>query len=152
MHQDLEFQEPTGMTRSLKIIKLTTTTDPPDSSTHWSTNTMAALAGVSPSTVGRIWRTFGLKPHMVETFTVSNDPEFTEKVRDVAGIYLNPPEAAIVLCVDEKTQIQALNRTRALAPNGARGSSASYDRVQAKWYLQSQCAPLTSLPARLSPR
>jgi len=105
-----------GDDKIAEIIRLTTTTAPPDASTHWSTNTMAALAGVSPSTVGRIWRTFGLKPHMVETFTVSNDPEFTEKVRDVAGIYLNPPEAAIVLCVDEKTQIQALNRTQPMLP------------------------------------
>jgi transposase len=99
-----------------EIIKLTTTTTALDESTHWSTNTMAAVVSVSPSTVGRIWRTFGLKPHMVETFTVSNDPEFTEKVRDVAGIYLNPPEAAIVLCVDEKTQVQALNRTQPVLP------------------------------------
>ena len=105
-----------GDEKIAEIIKATTTTTPPDSSTHWSTNTMAAVAGVSPSTVGRIWQTFGLKPHMVETFTVSNDPEFTEKVRDVAGIYLNPPEAAIVLCVDEKTQVQALSRTQPILP------------------------------------
>ena len=105
-----------GDDKIAEIIKLTTTTSPPDGSTHWSTNTMATKAGVSPSTVGRIWRSFGLKPHMVETFTVSNDPEFTEKVRDVAGIYLNPPEAAIVLCVDEKTQVQALNRTQPILP------------------------------------
>ncbi len=105
-----------GDDKITEIIRLTTMTEPPDSSTHWSTNTMAAVAGVSPSTVGRIWRTFGLKPHMVESFTVSNDPEFTEKVRDVAGIYLNPPEAAIVLCVDEKTQVQALDRTQPIRP------------------------------------
>jgi hypothetical protein len=82
-----------GDDKIAEIIKLTTATTPPDASTHWSTNTMAVATGVSPSTVGRIWRTFGLKPHMVESFTVSNDPEFTEKVRDVAGIYINPPEA-----------------------------------------------------------
>ena len=105
-----------GDDKIAEIIERTTMTEPPDASTHWSTNTMAAVAGVSPSTVGRIWRTFGLKPHMVESFTVSNDPEFTEKVRDVAGIYLNPPEAAIVLCVDEKTQIQALDRTQPIRP------------------------------------
>lgn len=105
-----------GDDKITEIITLTTTTTPPDESTHWSTNTMAAFVGVSPSTVGRIWRTFGLKPHMVESFTVSNDPAFTEKVRDVVGIYLNPPEAAVVLCIDEKTQIQALNRTQPVLP------------------------------------
>jgi hypothetical protein len=76
MPQDLRLQGPMGMTRSPRSSDAGTMTEPPDPSTHLPTNTMAAVAGVSPSTVGRIWRTFGLKPHMVEGFTVSNDPEF----------------------------------------------------------------------------
>ena len=74
------------------------------------------MAGVSQSTVSRIWRTFGLKPHLIEYFNISTDPNFTEKVRDVVGLYLSPPDAALVLCVDEKTQIQALDRTQPLLP------------------------------------
>ena len=105
-----------GDDKVAKIIELTTTTKPPDDSTHWSTNTMAKVAGTSASTIGRIWRTFGLKPHMVGSFTISNDPNFTEKVRDVVGMYLNPPQAAIVLSVDEKTQVQALTRTQPMLP------------------------------------
>ena len=77
---------------------------------------MARAAGVSQSTVSRIWRAFGLKPHLIEYYTISNDPNFTDKVRDVVGLYLNPPDAAVVLCLDEKTQVQALNRTQPMLP------------------------------------
>ena len=84
----------------------------PKGATHWSCRTMAARAGVSPDTVNRIWRDHGLQPHRVETFKLSNDPRFMEKLTDVVGLYLNPPENAIVLCVDEKSQIQALDRTQ----------------------------------------
>lgn len=77
---------------------------------------MAAEAGLSESTIGRIWRAFGLKPHLVDTFKLSSDPLFIEKVRDVVGLYLNPPERAVVLCVDEKSGIQALNRSAPLLP------------------------------------
>ena len=91
------------------IVK--TLEEAPVGATHWSTRSMAAAVGLSQSTVSRIWRAFGLKPHLVEEFKVSPDPQFVEKVRDVVGLYLNPPEAAVVLCVDEKTQIQALDRT-----------------------------------------
>src|SRR5919109_231344 len=72
--------------------------------------------GVSPPAISRIWRAFGLKPHLVDTFKLSTDPQFVEKVRDVVGLYLNPPEAAMVLCVDEKTQVQALDRTAPTLP------------------------------------
>ena len=99
----------------VEIIRLTTTTEPRNA-THWSTTEMAKVAGVSQSTVSRIWRTFGLKPHLIEYFNISTDPNFTEKVRDVVGLYLSPPDAALVLCVDEKTQIQALDRTQPLLP------------------------------------
>jgi transposase len=88
----------------------------PQAATHWSTRSMAAAVGLSQSTVGRIWRAFGLKPHRSETFKLSNDPFFIEKVRDVVGLYLNPPDHAIVLCVDEKSQIQALDRTQPVLP------------------------------------
>jgi len=88
----------------------------PKGATHWSTRGMAAKAGISRQTVSRIWRTFGLKPHRTETFQLSTDPEFVEKVRDVVGLYLNPPDNALVLATDEKSQIQALNRTQPLLP------------------------------------
>ena len=77
---------------------------------------MARASGLSPATVGRIWRAFALKPHRVETFKLSRDPLFIEKVRDIVGLYLHPPERAVVLCVDEKSQIQALDRTQPLLP------------------------------------
>lgn len=88
----------------------------PKNATHWSTRGMAEATGISQSTVSRLWRAFGLKPHRVETFKLSTDPFFIEKVRDVVGLYMNPPERAIVLCVDEKSQVQALDRTQPLLP------------------------------------
>jgi transposase len=88
----------------------------PKGQTHWSRATMAKAAGVSESTVGRIWRAFGLKPHLTETFKLSPDPLFVDKVRDIVGLYLSPPANAVVLCVDEKSQIQALNRTQPILP------------------------------------
>src|SRR4249920_3058077 len=88
----------------------------PANATHWSTRSMAAATGMSQSAISRIWRAFALKPHQVETFRLSPDPQFIDKVRDVVGLYLNPPEAAVVLCVDEKSQIQALDRTAPVLP------------------------------------
>ena len=88
----------------------------PTDATHWSTRSMAKATGISQSAVSRIWRAFGLKPHLVDSFKLSADPLFVEKVRDVVGLYLNPPEGALVLCVDEKTQIQALDRTAPVLP------------------------------------
>jgi transposase len=88
----------------------------PGQDTHWSTRTMAAETGLSQSSVSRIWRAFGLKPHIVETWKLSTDPEFIAKVRDVVGLYMSPPDHALVLAVDEKSQIQALDRTAPCLP------------------------------------
>ena len=88
----------------------------PKDATHWSRASMATESGLSRSTVGRIWKAFGLKPHQVDTFKLSTDPQFIDKVRDVAGLYLDPPEKALVLCVDEKSQIQALDRSAPVLP------------------------------------
>jgi transposase len=90
----------------------------PDHSTHWSTRLMAQKAGLSQTAVVRIWHAFGLQPHRVENFKLSKDPQFVEKVRDIAGLYMSPPDNAIVLCVDEKSQVQALNRTQPILPLG----------------------------------
>lgn len=88
----------------------------PANSTHWSTRLMAEKTGLSQTAIVRIWRAFGLQPHRVENFKFSKDPQFVEKVRDIVGLYLNPPDRAIVLCVDEKSQVQALNRTQPILP------------------------------------
>ena len=98
-----------------RVIGLTLETTPKDA-THWSTRAMARRSGLSHNTVSRIWRAFALQPHRTETFKLSADPLFIEKVRDIVGLYLNPPDRALVLCVDEKSQIQALDRTRPLLP------------------------------------
>lgn len=98
-----------------EIVELTTNTTPPGA-THWSCRTLARRVGVSPATVQRIWSELGLQPHRVDAFKVSNDPRFTEKLIDVVGLYLNPPEKAIVLCMDEKSSVQALDRTQASLP------------------------------------
>ncbi len=101
-----------------KIAEVVTTTleTMPAAATHWSTRSMAKATGVSISTVHRIWRAFSLQPHRSETFKLSTDPLFVEKVRDIVGLYLDPPDRALVLCVDEKSQIQALDRTQPLLP------------------------------------
>jgi transposase len=88
----------------------------PKGATHWSTRQMAAHQGLSHTTIGRIWRAFGLQPHRSESFQLSKDPLLVEKVRDIVGLYMSPPESALVLCVDEKSQIQALNRTQPVLP------------------------------------
>ena len=98
-----------------RVIALTLETTPKDA-THWSTRSMARRSGLSHNTVSRIWRAFALQPHRTETFKLSADPLFIEKVRDIVGLYLDPPDRALVLCVDEKSQIQALDRTRPLLP------------------------------------
>lgn len=88
----------------------------PKDATHWSTRRMAAATGMSQSAVSRIWRAFSMRPHRVDTFKLSNDPQFVAKVRDIVGLYLNPPDKALVLCVDEKSQMQALERSQPLLP------------------------------------
>jgi putative transposase len=103
----------------------------PEGMTHWSTRTIAGETGVSHMTVCRVWRTFGLKPHLRDTFKLSTDPFFVEKVRDIVGLYLNPPDNALVLCVDEKSQCQALERTQPTLPLGfgyAEGYTHDYVR------------------------
>lgn len=94
----------------------TTLEDKPANSTHWSSRAMAERTGLSQSTVSRIWRAFGLQPHRAESFKLSTDPFFIDKVHDVVGLYLDPPERALVLCVDEKSQIQALDRSQPVLP------------------------------------
>ncbi len=96
------------------IVKTLETT--PKDATHWSTRSMAAEVGLTQSAVHRIWKAFGLQPHRQDTWKLSKDPLFIDKVRDVVGLYLNPPERAIVMCVDEKSQIQALDRTAPILP------------------------------------
>jgi transposase len=99
-------------TRKRAAIVRTTLEETPANATQWSQTLMSAQAGVSPSTVGRIWKEHGLKPHLTKTFKLSNDKQFAEKLEDVVGLYLNPPENAIVLSCDEKSQMQALDRTQ----------------------------------------
>jgi transposase len=89
---------------------------PPNHDTHWSTRSMARVTGMSQTAVSRIWRAFGLKPHLEQSWKLSADPQFIDKVRDIVGLYLDPPERALVLCVDEKSQIQALDRTAPTLP------------------------------------
>jgi transposase len=96
------------------IVK--TLEETPVGATHWSTRSMAKATGMSQSAISRIWRAFGLKPHLVDTFKLSPDPLFVDKVRDIVGLYVNPPDGALVLCVDEKTQVQALDRTAPVLP------------------------------------
>jgi len=98
-----------------RVIVKTLEETPPDA-THWSTRSMAQAVGMNQTAITRIWRAFGLKPHMAESFKLSPDPQFIDKVRDIVGLYLNPPDAAVVLYVDEKSQIQALDRTAPILP------------------------------------
>ena len=98
-----------------ETIRMTLETTPKDA-THWSLRAMAKVTGYAPSTIHRIWQAFGLQPHRTESFKLSNDPLFVEKVRDIVGLYMTPPDRALVLCVDEKSQIQALDRSQPMLP------------------------------------
>ncbi|MCX7178481.1 MAG: IS630 family transposase [Proteobacteria bacterium] len=110
-----------------QVVRITLEETPADA-THWSTRTLAAHLGISASAVGRIWRAHGLKPHRVKSFKLSNDPRFIEKLEDIVGLYLDPPEHALVLCCDEKTQIQALDRTQPGLPlKRGRGKTMTHD-------------------------
>jgi transposase len=100
----------------VEAVVVKTLESTPRDATHWSTRGMAAASGVSDTSVLRIWHAFGLQPHRSQTFRLSNDPQLVEKVRDIVGLYLSPPERALVLCVDEKSQIQALDRTQPIFP------------------------------------
>jgi transposase len=117
--------------RQIEEVVTKTLESMPAHSTHWSTRLMAAETGLSQNAIVRIWHAFGLQPHRVENFKFSKDPQFVEKVRDIVGLYMNPPDRAIVLCVDEKSQVQALNRTQPilpLAPGVPARQSHDYER------------------------
>ncbi len=101
---------------AVEAVVVRTLEETPTDATHWSTRDLARRVGMSASSVGRIWQAFGLKPWLTDTFKLSDDPQFIDKVRDVVGLYMNPPDHAVVLCVDEKTGIQALDRTRPSLP------------------------------------
>ena len=113
-----------------EAVRLTLEETPPDA-THWSLRSMARASGHAPSTIHRIWRAFGLQPHRSETFKLSSDPFFVEKVRDIVGLYLAPPDRALVLCVDEKSQIQALGPFPAPLADAPRAGGAAQPRLQA---------------------
>jgi transposase len=98
-----------------RVLTLTLESRPPNA-THWSTRSMAEASGLTQTAVSRVWRAFALQPHRTETFKLSKDPQFIEKVRDIVGLYMKPPDRALVLCVDEKSQIQALDRTQPIFP------------------------------------
>jgi transposase len=101
---------------TIESVIVRTLESTPRGAAHWSTRDMAKATGLSHMTVSRIWKAFGLQPHRTETFKLSPDPLLVKKVRDVVGLYVNPPEHAVVLCVDEKSQIQALERTQPILP------------------------------------
>jgi transposase len=103
---------PTITEKQIREVVERTTRKKPNGRTHWSRRSMARATGLSPTTIGRIWRSHGLKPHLIKTFKVSNDPNFVEKLQDIVGLYLSPPQNALVLSCDEKSQIQALDRTQ----------------------------------------
>jgi transposase len=109
------------------VVKKTTQSTPANE-THWSTRTMAREVGISEASVRRIWHAHGLKPHLVKTFKISRDPEFADKLEAIVGLYMNPPEHAVVLCVDGKSQIQALDRTQPGLPlKKGRGQTMTHD-------------------------
>jgi transposase/transcriptional regulator with XRE-family HTH domain/DNA-binding CsgD family transcriptional regulator len=109
-------RKPTITDEQVEEVVVATLEETPKDATHWSRDSMAKRSGLSKSTIGRIWRAFHLKPHAADTFKLSSDPFFIEKVYDVAGLYLNPPEHAVVLCTDEKSQVQALDRSQPVLP------------------------------------
>ena len=117
LHDEPRPGKPRSITdEDVERVIVKTLEEQPAGATHWSTRSMAQATGMSQSAISRIWRAFALKPHQSETFKLSPDPLFIEKVRDIVGLYLNPPDAAVVLCVDEKSQIQALDRTAPMLP------------------------------------
>jgi len=107
-------------------VLVTTLETTPTDATHWSTRSLARALGMNQTAVSRIWRALGLKPHLTEAFKLSTDREFIDKVRDIVGLYLNPPEATLVSCVDETIQVQALDRTRADPAAAARDPAAGH--------------------------
>src|SRR6202521_5380778 len=136
--------------RQIEKVVTKTLESMPANGTHWSTRLMAEETGLTQNAIVRIWHAFGLQPHRVEDFKFSKDPQFVEKVRDIVVLYLNPPDRAIVLCVDEKSQVQALNRTEPilpLAPGIPRGSRMITSGMEARLCLQREIED--NLPAKL---
>ena len=129
-------------------IVTTTLESTPKNATHWSTRSLAAHLGVTADSVWRTWQAFGLQPHRQEQFKLSTDPQFIEKVYDICGLYLNPPERAVVLCVDEKSQIQALDRTRPILPMLPGTPRARDPRLPTARHLEPLRRAWTSRPGR----
>jgi transposase len=124
-------RKPTYPVKVRRLLIRKTTRSTPPGQTHWSRTTMAKAMELSPSTVGRVWREHGLKPHLIRTFKVSNDPRFAEKLEDIVGLYLDAPDHAIVLCCDEKSQVQALDRTQPGLPlKKGRAGTMTHDYVR----------------------
>ena len=135
IERDLPRGAPPATVDVAQLVELTTQSTP-EAATHWSTRTMAAKLGVSAASVSRHWRANGLKPHLVRSFKVSRDPKFVEKLEDIAGLYMTPPEHALVLCCDEKSQVQAWDRTQPGLPlKKGRASTMThdYDRRKSPW-------------------
>ncbi len=135
IERDLPRGAPAVKVDVARLVELTTQSAPA-AATHWSTRKMAAVLEVSPSTVMRHWQANGLKPHIVRGFKVSRDPKFAEKLEDIVGLYMSPPEHALVLCCDEKSQVQALDRTQPGLPlkkGRAQTMTHDYDRSESLW-------------------
>ena len=122
-----------------QLIRTTLHTKPADGATHWSVRSVAAETRISKSSVQRYFQLFGLQPHRTEGFKLSNDPFFIEKLRDVVGLYLSPPDNALVICVDEKSQCQALERTQPMLP-WASATSRRHARLQTPWHHHAVCS------------
>ncbi|MGH9207699.1 MAG: IS630 family transposase, partial [Acidimicrobiales bacterium] len=114
--EDRTGRPPSITDKQVEAIVVATLEETPENATHWSRASMADKSGLSSSTIGRIWKAFRLKPHLTDGFKVSTDPHFIDKIHDVVGLYMNPPEHAVVLCADEKSQIQALDRSSPVLP------------------------------------
>ena len=124
-------RKPTYLPKVVSMVVRRTTRQKPEAATHWSRRVMARATDLSASTIGRIWRQHGLKPHLSRTFKVSNDPQFAEKLEDIVGLYLAAPEHALVFCCDEKSQVQALDRTQPGLPlKKGRASTFTHDYVR----------------------
>ena len=137
---------PLGAEVADRVVTLTLE-DPPGETTHWTAEAMAALAGVSVSSVQRIWRSHGLQPHRMRQFKLSKDPQFAAKVRDIVGLYVAPPAHAIVLSVDEKSQIQALDRTQPGLPmKKGRAGTKSRPGESGQWVKWSFCLKAARMP------
>jgi len=123
-------RKPTITAEQVEDVVVATLESTPEHATHWSRKKMAERSGLSKSTIGRIWKGFSLKPHLTDGFKLSNDPMFVDKVYDIVGLYLNPPEAAVVLSVDEKSQVQALGRSQPAFGDDARYAGETHPRLR----------------------